>query len=223
MGSVQRLRCECNSPHDPKRLTSPPQWEVSMTSSAAEPSDEVDLRFVHLRCSENLGRRVGCACVTHMALARPVAPRPGPAPGTGQNRCLWLAVRRPMRIFETARSLRSGSGHARLGLSVQIEPLRDAPRSVAALPIATPEHDVSIPGLLKKAQGWASRPPGYSPFNGAAVTAGLPAPESSAPFRRGSRRLRTLPTMPRRAPFPEPAAASPIAVQTNRPSESPRL
>ena len=40
-------------------------------------------------------------------------------------------------------------------------------RAADALLIATPEYDYSVPGLLKNAIDWASRPPNQSPLMGA--------------------------------------------------------
>jgi len=42
-------------------------------------------------------------------------------------------------------------------------------KAADALLIATPEHNYSIPGVLKNAIDWASRPPGDSSFNGKTV------------------------------------------------------
>ncbi|WP_019587736.1 NADPH-dependent FMN reductase [Deinococcus apachensis] len=47
--------------------------------------------------------------------------------------------------------------------------LKDAIREADALLIATPEYNHSVPGVLKNAIDWASRPPGHS------VLAGKPA------------------------------------------------
>ena len=43
---------------------------------------------------------------------------------------------------------------------------KDAIRAADALLIATPEYNYSIPGLLKNAIEWASRPPSDSPLSG---------------------------------------------------------
>jgi chromate reductase len=50
-----------------------------------------------------------------------------------------------------------------------VEALRDALRSADGLLIATPEYNATIPGYLKNALDWASRPPGEG------ALAGLPA------------------------------------------------
>jgi chromate reductase len=42
-------------------------------------------------------------------------------------------------------------------------------RSADAILIATPEYNYSIPGVLKNAIDWASRPPGDNPFEGKPV------------------------------------------------------
>ena len=43
---------------------------------------------------------------------------------------------------------------------------RDAIRAADALLIATPEYNYSVPGVLKNAIDWASRPPNENPFGG---------------------------------------------------------
>jgi chromate reductase, NAD(P)H dehydrogenase (quinone) len=43
---------------------------------------------------------------------------------------------------------------------------KEAIRAADALLIATPEYQHGIPGVLKNALDWASRPPGESPLNG---------------------------------------------------------
>ena len=47
-----------------------------------------------------------------------------------------------------------------------VEALKTALRSADALLIATPEYNYSIPGVLKNAIDWASRPASQSPLNG---------------------------------------------------------
>lgn len=44
--------------------------------------------------------------------------------------------------------------------------LKDAIRSADALLVVSPEYNYGIPGVLKNAIDWASRPPGKSPLNG---------------------------------------------------------
>lgn len=51
------------------------------------------------------------------------------------------------------------------GLPVPVQALRDAIAAADALLIVTPEYNFSIPGVLKNAIDWASRPPSQ-PFNG---------------------------------------------------------
>lgn len=46
-----------------------------------------------------------------------------------------------------------------------VQALKDAIRGAAGLLIATPEYNYGIPGLLKNAIDWASRPPRESPLN----------------------------------------------------------
>ncbi len=54
------------------------------------------------------------------------------------------------------------------GLPAPVEQLREQIRAADALLIATPEYNYSIPGVLKNAIDWASRPP-EQPFNGKPV------------------------------------------------------
>jgi len=51
------------------------------------------------------------------------------------------------------------------GLPAPVEKLREAIRAADALLIVTPEYNFSIPGVLKNAIDWASRPP-EQPFAG---------------------------------------------------------
>jgi chromate reductase, NAD(P)H dehydrogenase (quinone) len=51
-----------------------------------------------------------------------------------------------------------------------IEELRQAMREADAVLIATPEYSHSIPGVLKNALDWASRPAGQSALNGTPAT-----------------------------------------------------
>src|SRR5205814_8833807 len=44
--------------------------------------------------------------------------------------------------------------------------LKTAIRDADALLIVTPEYNYGVPGVLKNAIDWASRPPGQSPLNG---------------------------------------------------------
>lgn len=52
------------------------------------------------------------------------------------------------------------------GTPVVVEELRAAVRGADAVLIATPEYNSSIPGQLKNALDWASRPAGKSALNG---------------------------------------------------------
>ncbi len=51
------------------------------------------------------------------------------------------------------------------GLPAPVQQLREQIRAAGALIIATPEYNYSIPGVLKNAIDWASRPP-EQPFSG---------------------------------------------------------
>src|SRR5438045_6557283 len=52
------------------------------------------------------------------------------------------------------------------GTPTVVEQLRAAVRSADAVLIATPEYNSSIPGQLKNALDWVSRPAGKSALNG---------------------------------------------------------
>ncbi|HEY2437434.1 MAG TPA: NAD(P)H-dependent oxidoreductase [Solirubrobacteraceae bacterium] len=52
------------------------------------------------------------------------------------------------------------------GTAAVVEELRDAVRNADAVLIATPEYNHSIPGQLKNALDWVSRPAGKSALNG---------------------------------------------------------
>jgi len=54
----------------------------------------------------------------------------------------------------------------RAGTPAAVEALREAVRSADAVLIATPEYNSSIPGQLKNALDWVSRPAGKSALNG---------------------------------------------------------
>jgi chromate reductase len=53
------------------------------------------------------------------------------------------------------------------GAPEPVEALRQAMREADAVLVATPEYNHSIPGVLKNALDWASRPAGQSALNGA--------------------------------------------------------
>jgi chromate reductase len=52
-----------------------------------------------------------------------------------------------------------------VGLPASVQQLREQIKAADALVIATPEYNYSIPGVLKNAIDWASRPP-EQPFDG---------------------------------------------------------
>ena len=55
-----------------------------------------------------------------------------------------------------------------IGLPASVQQLREQIKAADALVIATPEYNYSIPGVLKNAIDWASRPP-EQPFDGKPV------------------------------------------------------
>lgn len=64
------------------------------------------------------------------------------------------------------------------GLPPSVEELRGAIAGADALLFATPEYNYSIPGVLKNAIDWASRPPDQ-PFDGSPPPSWAPARERS--------------------------------------------
>ena len=67
------------------------------------------------------------------------------------------------------------------GFPQPVEELREKIRAADALLFATPEYNYSVPGVLKNAIDWASRPPDQ-PFNGkpAAIMGASPSAQGSA-------------------------------------------
>ncbi|MCW2868665.1 MAG: NADPH:quinone oxidoreductase, partial [Marmoricola sp.] len=62
-----------------------------------------------------------------------------------------------------------------------VRAFRDAVAAADALVVATPEYNGTIPGVLKNAIDWASRPRGASPLDGkpAAVVSVSPSPRGA--------------------------------------------
>ncbi|HSU12841.1 NAD(P)H-dependent oxidoreductase [Longimicrobium sp.] len=54
----------------------------------------------------------------------------------------------------------------RAGVPAAVEEFRAAIRSADAILVAVPEYNHGVPGVLKNAIDWASRPPGQSALNG---------------------------------------------------------
>ncbi|PSL56347.1 chromate reductase [Saccharothrix carnea] len=69
--------------------------------------------------------------------------------------------------------------------------LREAVASATALLIATPEYNGSVPGQLKNALDWASRPHGAGVLTGkpVAVVGASPSPHGAASAQRDLRRV----------------------------------
>lgn len=55
------------------------------------------------------------------------------------------------------------------GIPQPVQRFKEAIRAADALLIATPEYNYNIPGMLKNAIDWASRPPADNPFAGKPV------------------------------------------------------
>ncbi len=78
------------------------------------------------------------------------------------------------------------------GAPEPVEALRRAMREADAVLVATPEYNHSIPGVLKNALDWASRPAGQSALTGTpAAVVGAPRPGCSAPSGRRPRPARS--------------------------------
>jgi chromate reductase len=70
-------------------------------------------------------------------------------------------------LFERLGEILPFSEDAELGAApAAVRALRDAIRGADAVLIATPEYNHSLPGQLKNALDWASRPAGQSALNG---------------------------------------------------------
>lgn len=81
--------------------------------------------------------------------------------------------------------------------------LKAAIREADALLIATPEYNYGVPGVLKNAIDWASRPPGQSPLNGkpAALMGATPGATGTA---RAQLQLRQAFVFTQTLPLPGP-------------------
>jgi chromate reductase len=82
-----------------------------------------------------------------------------------------IELRRPPMAIETAETSASRPYHADVrdhGFPPPVETLRRQIAAADALLFATPEYNYSIPGVLKNAIDWASRPPDQ-PFAGKPV------------------------------------------------------
>ena len=112
-----------------------------------------------------------------------VARRPSNDAGPGHIRqpAPGLAEQRPAAGGRRAAARRGGAGRVRPpgarsrpttatleaeGTPAAVEELREAIREADAVLIATPEYNHSIPGQLKNALDWVSRPAGKSALNG---------------------------------------------------------
>jgi chromate reductase len=68
--------------------------------------------------------------------------------------------------FEGLREIPPYDADAEAATPLPVEQLRRAMREADAVLVATPEYNHSIPGVLKNALDWASRPAGKSALNG---------------------------------------------------------
>jgi NAD(P)H-dependent FMN reductase len=102
---------------------------------------------------------------------------------------------------------------------VHVADLKTKIRAADAILLVTPEYNYSIPGVLKNAIDWASRPYGDSAWDGkpVAVMGASPGTLGTASSRRGSARaLRQIATTSHRSPHSRGAAAHPaLAVPDN--------
>ena len=87
---------------------------------------------------------------------------------------------------------------------------KDAIRSADALLIATPEYNHGIPGVLKNAIDWASRPALASPLGGKPVAI-FGASTGRGGTRRAQRQLREALVFPRAVVLDEPEVLVPEA------------
>jgi chromate reductase len=87
---------------------------------------------------------------------------------------------------------------------------KDAIRSADALLIATPEYNRGIPGVLKNAVDWASRPPLSSPLSGKPVAI-MGASTGRGGTARAQEQLRTALEYSRAAVLPQPEVLVPEA------------
>src|SRR5512137_1299658 len=75
-----------------------------------------------------------------------------------------------VRAWEGLRDLPPYDGDVEAaGFPAPVTAFQEAVRSAGALLVVTPEYNYSIPGVLKNALDWASRPPGKSAFRGKVV------------------------------------------------------
>jgi chromate reductase len=97
-----------------------------------------------------------------------------------------------IRAWEGLRDvpLYDGDVEAR-GLPAGVEAMREAVQGAGAVLVVTPEYNHSIPGVLKNALDWASRPPGRSAFAGkvVAITGASPGPMGTVRAQMDLRRV----------------------------------
>jgi chromate reductase len=72
-----------------------------------------------------------------------------------------------VRAWEGLRDLPPYDGDVESrGFPAAVEAMQEAVRGAGALLLVTPEYNHSVPGVLKNALDWASRPPGRSALSG---------------------------------------------------------
>ena len=75
-----------------------------------------------------------------------------------------------LRAWEGLRDLPPYDGDVEAaGFPAPVAALQEAVRGAGAVLVVTPEYNYSVPGVLKNALDWASRPPGKSAFRGKVV------------------------------------------------------
>ena len=75
-----------------------------------------------------------------------------------------------LRLFDRLRDIPPYDGDVEAkGMPEPVLALKEAIASADAVLVTTPEYNHSVPGVLKNAVDWASRPPGQSAFRGKTV------------------------------------------------------
>ena len=122
---------------------------------------------------------------------------PGSLRAASVNRLLLRAAREEapvgaeVVVWDRLADLPAFDGDLEADLPASVRELKDAIASADAVLIATPEYNSSIPGALKNALDWASRPHGLSPLIGkpALVIGASPSPFGAAWAQQETRKV----------------------------------